>query len=135
MAKPKVYVETTVVSYLTARPTRDVVITAHQQLTREWWEKAGQRFELIVSEIVLKEAAGGDAEAAAERLAHIASLPLVRTTDIVTRLSTSLVQDGAMPVKASADALHLAIATVHGMDYLVTWNCRHLANASIRTPI
>ena len=133
--KPKVYIETTVVSYLTARPSRDVVIAGYQQTTRLWWRDAAARFELVASQLVLREAAAGDADAAKDRLAALASITLLDATEEATELAEQLIHSGAIPVKAAEDAAHIAIAVTNGADYLVTWNCRHIANATMRTHI
>lgn len=133
--KPRVYVETSVVSYLTARPSRDVVIAARQVTTREWWEAAPRRFELVISELVREEASAGDADAAHARLAAIASLPLLRTPTSVTKLAQRLVSAGALPERAAQDAMHVATAAVHRAPFLVTWNLRHIANAVLRPQI
>lgn len=130
--KPKVYIETTVVSYLTARRSRDLVVAAHQQITEEWWQLRRGDFELFVSQSVLAEASAGDPEAAVQRLQLLASLDLLDITGEVEELATSLVVGRVVPAKAAEDALHIATATVHGMDFLLTWNCRHIANAAIR---
>lgn len=133
--KPKVYVETTVISYLTAWASRDVVIAGHQQITREWWGLCRDRFEVLASELVVREASAGDERAAAERLAVLNLLPLLSLSKEAGELANLLVDLGAIPSRALEDALHLAIAAVNGVDFLVTWNCRHLANASMRARI
>ena len=130
MAK-SVYIETTVVSYLTSRPSRDLVKAAHQQVTREWWEGQRARFDVFSSEIVMQEAADGDREAAAKRLALLDGMPLLRTTDLAGRLAQSLLDERALPAEADVDALHIAVAAAHGMDILLTWNCRYIANGEI----
>jgi len=132
--RPKVYVETTVISYLTALPSRDIVQAAHQQITREWWE-GRDRFELFVSEAVLQEAGRGNAEAAARRLAALEGLPVLAVGAEVTQLAERFLQMNAIPAKAAIDAVHIAAAVVNGMDYLLTWNCAHIANAAIRAKI
>ena len=132
---PKVYIETTVVSYLTARPSRDVVIAGYQQTTRVWWRDAAVRFELVASQLVLREAAAGDADAARDRLAALAPITLLDATKEAAELAEQLINSGAIPVKAAEDAAHIAIAVTNGADYLVTWNCRHIANATMRTHI
>jgi hypothetical protein len=129
--KPKVYLETTIASYLTARTSRDLVVAAHQELTTEWWSEHRDRFNLFVSELVLEEAARGDAEAATRRLAELRSLAVLELTDQARELARRFVASGVLPPKAVEDAFHVAIATLHGMDYLLTWNCRHIANAEI----
>lgn len=129
--KARVYVETTIVSYLVARPSRDLVVAAHQQVTREWWEQRRSEFELFVSALVMQEAGCGDEQAAQRRLNELAAIPVLALTEEATALAHHLVEDGPLPKTAVEDALHIALATVHGMDYLLTWNCRRLANAEM----
>jgi len=128
----RVYIETTFVSYLTARPNRDVVIAGHQQITHEWWDTCRAKYELCASQLVLQEAGAGDPEAAQERLEVLAKMTQLDITDDATALANDLLAAGALPQKAAADALHIAIAATHGIPYLLTWNCRHLANATMR---
>jgi hypothetical protein len=128
----RVYVETTVVSYLTARPNRDVVIAGHQQVTHEWWDTRRANYELCVSQLVLDEAAAGDAQAAQERFAVLQSMLVLETTQEALELAKELLQAGALPAKAADDALHIAVAATKAVPYLLTWNCRHLANAMMR---
>jgi len=129
--KQRVYVETTIVSYLTARPSRDLILAAHQEVTRQWWEGQRERFGLYVSQFVLDEAGDGDPTAAAQRLKLLSGFPLLPLTDEVRDVATGLLDAGVLPQRAHADGVHIAVATVHEMDVLLTWNCRHLANASI----
>jgi hypothetical protein len=133
--RPRVYVETTVISYLTARPSRDVVIAGHQQITQDWWQTASDRFDMVASQLVIEEARAGDPQAAQARLAVLAAMPLLELSGDARTLAVALVTEGAVPAPAAADALHLAIAVTHGVGYLLTWNCRHLANAMRRTAI
>jgi predicted nucleic acid-binding protein len=133
--KPKVYVETTVISYLTARSSRDVVVAGHQQTTREWWRTCRERFELVASQLVLGEAAAGDPEAARERLLGLDELSLLEITEEALALARHLVESASIPARAAQDALHLGLAVTNGIGFLVTWNCRHLANAVLRTKI
>lgn len=133
--KPKVYVETTVLSYLTAWPSRDIVIAGHQQVTRDWWKTCPERFEMVASELVVQEAGEGDVQASADRLAILRDVPLIETAEAALTLARQLVAAAAIPQKAADDALHLAIAATNGVEYLVTWNCRHLANATMRGQI
>jgi hypothetical protein len=133
--KPKVYLETTIISYFTARPSRDIITAAHQQLTQEWWEGHGSNFDLFVSQIVLQEVHQGDDDAVRRRLEMIEAVPEIEVNPETLLLAQALVADGIVPQKAAADALHISIATVHGMDYLLTWNLKHIANASIRNAI
>ena len=129
--KPAIYVETTVISYLTARPTTDVVRQGHQMITRRWWDHRRGDFDLFVSQFVLDEAAAGDRSAATERAAALAGIDLLEITPKVEPLAVALLKAGALPAKARIDALHLAVAAVSGMEFLLTWNCRHLANAML----
>ena len=134
MAKSKVYLETSVISYLTALPSRDLIVAAHQQITQEWWS-ARHRFELLVSDAVLEEIARGDKAAAARRLASVEGIPILSATSSAQVLARGFLQAAAMPPKAAIDAVHVAIAATHGADFLVTWNCAHIANAAIREKI
>lgn len=129
--KPKLYLETTIPSYLTSWPSRDLIIAGHQQITKEWWKKRKRVFDLYISQLVVDEAKAGNDEAARERLKAISGLPLLDITKEVESLAIRILTSGVVPVKASTDAAHIAIATVHGIDYLMTWNCVHLANATI----
>jgi hypothetical protein len=127
--KPSLYLETTIPSYLTARPTRDLVMAAHQQITREWWERRLADFRVFISQLVVDECALGDAAAARRRLQLINDLPLARIDDTVLALAQALVGAGAIPPSAGADAVHIAVAAAHEMDFLLTWNCAHINNA------
>ena len=128
----RVYLETTVISYLTARPSRTVITAAHQQITMEWWERRRHDFELVVSEIVLREAEGGDPEMARKRLDLVAGLPRLALTESALLLASEFVQKRLLPEKAAEDGLHIAVATIHDVDYLMTWNCTHIANPEIQ---
>jgi predicted nucleic acid-binding protein len=127
----RVYIETSVVSYLTARPSRDVIAAAHQQISLDWWERRRQDFELVASLLVINEARLGDPGAAQRRLALLDGIPLLQITDEAQRLAVAVVQGGLLPETAYPDALHIATATAHQIDYLLTWNCSHIANAEI----
>jgi predicted nucleic acid-binding protein len=127
-----VYLETSIVNYLVARPSRDVRAAAWQQLTTQWWESVRPRYELFVSELVLVEASRGDAGTAARRLSLLAGVPVLKVDEESRALAERLIAEGAMPTSAEPDALHVAIATVHGVNYLLTWNCRHIDNAALR---
>ena len=132
--KPSVYIETTVPSYLTAWASRDLVRAAHQQITREWWAYR-EKFDLYSSRLVVQECQGGDAQAAADRLAALAGIPLLQQEPAVSALAEALMRDVPLPEKAAADSLHIATAAVHGMKYLLTWNCAHIANVVLRPKI
>jgi hypothetical protein len=130
-----VYVETTIPSYLAARPSRDLITAAHQQLTLDWWHTRRAAFQLYVSELVLQEAALGDSDLAKRRLAHLEGIPTLAVAAPAQGLARSLVGSGLLPARAAADALHSGIAAANGVDYLLTWNIRHLANATMRRRI
>ncbi len=121
-------------SYLTAWSSRDLVLAAHQQITREWWTTRGS-YDLFVSQFVIDEAGAGDQEAAANRLAALSEAMLLEVTEDAISLGERLITGGGLPTKARVDALHIAVAAVHGMDYLLTWNCKHIANATMRDRI
>jgi predicted nucleic acid-binding protein len=131
-ARATVYLETSIVSYLMARPSRDLLVAAHQQLTVARWDQQRAYYELFTSQVVLAEARAGDPEAAQRRLAVLERLPLLDVTDAAIALAATLITGQALPAQATQDALHLALACVHGMEYLLTWNCTHLANARLR---
>ena len=133
--KPVAFIETSVLSYLTARQSRDVVVAAYQELTREWWRDAASRFELTASQLVVAEAGAGDLEATRVRLEVLASVPLLDATPDAERLAQALVDLGAVPRQATEDAAHIAIVVTNGVDFLVTWNFRRIANASMRAQI
>lgn len=122
--KPTVYIETTIPSLLTAWPSGDLQTAAQQVATREWWETCRANFELYVSPDVLDEAAR-------LRLEALANLPVLAVTDDVEALTRRILATGLVPPRATRDAAHIAFASVHGMDFLLTWNCRHIHNAMI----
>ena len=130
--QPRVYIETTVISYLTARSARDVVVAGHQQSTRDWWETATEPFELVVSEVVRQESGIGDRDAAPARLATLASLATLDATAEADRLAETFIRTEAIPRTAIRDAAHIAIAAANGVEYFVTWNFCHIANAVAR---
>ena len=124
-----VYIETTIPSYLTSWPARNLIAAAHQAITREWWSLRRDRFHLFVSQLVITEASSGDPAAAQLRLDALAGIPLLPFTDSVEWIAGELARLGLVPSNAAADAFHVAFASVHAVDYLLTWNCRHIANA------
>lgn len=135
MTKPTVYIETTVISYLTARPSRDLIRAAHQKITREWWVESRQVFDLFASDFVMNEVERGDPAAAADRLKIMKAIALLPVSEAAFELAEQLVVALKLPKVARLDASHVAVATVHGMDYLLTWNCRHLANGMLAPKI
>jgi predicted nucleic acid-binding protein len=130
-----VYVETSVISYYAARPSRDIVTAARQTITQEWWDEARGRFEVYISVLVVEEAKAGDSDAAQRRLAAISGLPILEINDAAEELAKRLIDGGLIPETSTEDALHIALATVHGMDFLLTWNFRHINNAELKTQI
>ena len=133
--KPRVYLETSVVSYLVGRLSRDVIVLGNQELTREWWSTRRHEYEVFISEIVIGEATIGDPDLAQQRLEVAAELSLLGVTEEAERLAPLLLRAAGLASNAATDALHMAIAAVNGMDYLLSWNCRHIANATIRRAI
>ncbi len=129
-----VYIETSIPSYLTARPSRDVRTAAWQQITTQWWDLEKPNYDLFTSELVLAEASAGDSDAAQRRLSSLEGIPELALTDETKTLASLLMSNGGVPAHAQADALHIATACVHKIDYLLTWNCRHIDNA-VRKPI
>jgi predicted nucleic acid-binding protein len=128
---PSVYLETTIPSYLAAHPSRDLVMAAHQQITHDWWLNAHNRFDLYISDAVLGEIRGGDADAAARRLAIVDGLPVLQLNDDVRILVHEYDRRLGLAGRARADLPHFAFAVAYQMDYLVTWNCRHIANGEV----
>jgi predicted nucleic acid-binding protein len=132
--KPRVYIETSVLSYLTSLPSRDIIVAARQQITMDWWATRAL-FELFVSDAVLAEASQGDSSAADRRMKATTGIHVLPATLPAERLAAALIQTSAMPAKAAIDAVHVAIATAHSVDFLLTWNCAHIANATMRPKI
>lgn len=130
--KPKVYIETSVISYLTSWPSRDLIVAANQQITHDWWQLHYQDFDFYISQLVINEASSGDVDAAKRRLDVVKDIPLLETSKIAVNFAELLVTEGSIPQQAIEDALHIAIATLNGMDYLLTWNFKHIANATMR---
>lgn len=124
-----VYVETSIISYLTARTSRDLIVTANQESTIEWWDGHRRNFELYISPLVLVEAGQGDEDAAQRRLKALETLNMLEIVDEASLLAEALLRALALPRKAQDDAVHIALAAVHHIDYLLTWNCRHINNA------
>jgi len=126
-----VYVETTIISYLASRPSRDILVAAHQQTTYEWWTLRRKEFECYISQVVIDEIQAGDNEAAEKRKEEIDNIAVLEATIEAELLAEAIIDGEAIPKKAVRDAAHIAIAAVNDVDYLLTWNCRHLANAQI----
>ncbi len=135
MTKQKVYLETSVISYLTARPSRDVVKLAKQQLTREWWDNNRSAYDLYVSTPVRNEIEKGDKDAAQRRMKIIAGIPELLVTDETIALARRIIAENILPAKAELDVLHISVAAVNGMTYLMTWNCKHISNAILEKKV
>ncbi len=127
-----VYVESSVISYLVARPSRDVVVAAHQAITETWWQSQRAEFDLFVSSLVIQEISRGDAAASEKRLQAVENIPLLATSAEAQRLAEDLLAKGAVPANSEEDALHIAIAAAGGMEFLLTWNFRHINNAQTK---
>jgi hypothetical protein len=128
----RVYVETSVVSYLASRPSRDLVVAGRQQLTHTWWDTRRLAFDLVISQVVLNEVRAGDPDAALRRMALIEEVPLLDVTAETAELAATLIERVPLPPQAAADAAHIAVAAYHGVDFVQTWNVAHIANAALR---
>jgi predicted nucleic acid-binding protein len=133
--KEKVYIETSVISFLTGRTSNNLIAAAWQNITIEWWEKRKSHFDIFISELVYEEATRGDSLAVLKRIEAMKGIPYLQITEEAVNLAKTIIKPGPLPKKASNDALHLAIAAVHKIDYLMTWNCRHLDNAELKPKI
>ncbi len=127
-----VYIETSVIGYLTVRPSNNLILMANLEITRRWWETRRSQFTLYISQVVLDEAAQGDTEIASKRLEILQNLSVLELTEDIQDLGIQFLTKSNLPPKASDDAIHIATATIHGLDYLLTWNCKHIANAQIQ---
>jgi predicted nucleic acid-binding protein len=132
---PTLYVETSIVSYLQSRPSGQVVAAARQLLTHTWWANERHQYELVTSQYVLDEAADGDAAVARRRLDSLNGIPILPLHQAIQEIAEEILRRAILPRSASVDALHLAMVAHHQVDYLLTWNCRHIANAKIRALI
>jgi hypothetical protein len=133
--KPSVYIESSVISYLAAHPSRDVVVAGRQAITHDWWANHRQRFELRISALVEEEIVRGDEEAAARRQTFLSGIPSLAISDAAIELSELLLSEGAVPEGSENDALHIGIAAAQGADFLLTWNFRHINNAETKATI
>ncbi|MBE9250659.1 type II toxin-antitoxin system VapC family toxin [Dolichospermum sp. LEGE 00240] len=126
------YLDTSVIGYLIIRPSTNLITASNSVITQNWWDTRRQNFTLYISEVVLEELARGDQEIATKRLELISELPLLAINEAVEELAQQFLIKSNLPPKASDDALHIALATVYKVDYLLTWNCKHIANAQIQ---
>lgn len=127
----RVYIETTIPSYLAAHPSRDLIQAARQQITHDWWKHHRHRYDLCTSQTVLDEAEAGDADAASRRMHYLETMPLLDLNPAVDEVAQAVLTSGLLPEKAARDAIHIAVASVHRIELRLTWNCRHIANAAI----
>ncbi len=133
--KPTVYIETSIFGYLAMRGSSLLQVAANQQMTRDWWDNYRGRYEVFVSRFVVNECSAGDPVAAKERLVFLAGIPLLQVSDAVNKLSKALLDGVPLPEKASVHALHISIAATNSIEYLLTWNCTHIANPALRKRI
>ena len=127
-----VYIETSIIGYLTARSSNNLILMANVEATKEWWNTNSSRFLFYISQLVLDEVARGDIEIANQRLNLLKDFPLLEINESVQNLAEKFLDQSNLPSKAADDALHIAIATFYRLDYLLTWNCKHIANAKIQ---
>ena len=127
-----VYLETTIPSYLTARPALQIIQAGHQLSTRRWWDEYRDSFELFTSLVTIQEAREGDQEAAERRLVSLRDIPLLAVTPEAELIASQILTEHLLPSHAERDALHIGVAVFHEMDFLLTWNIRHIANAQMR---
>lgn len=128
---PTVYIETSIVSYLRSRPSAQLVAAARQLVTRRWWEHERERYRLVTSQLVLDEASRGDSVQASERMTALGGITLLDVTDDVPLLADGLLSASILPAKARLDAMHICLASVYGIEFLLSWNCSHIANARL----
>lgn len=133
--KPKIYIETSIISYYASRPNRDVIIAGRQHVTQEIWTDLIEKFEPFVSVLVIQEASRGNAEAANKRIGYLKGISVLEIMPQAYKLAEVLISNGAIPVNSEEDALHIAIASTTGMDFLLTWNFSHINNAFKKTRI
>jgi hypothetical protein len=131
----KVYLETSIVSYYTARPSRDLVIAARQEITHEIWPVLQDNYAIYISALVIQEASRGDKEAAKKRLHAVSHIPILEITQKVQNVAQSLINENAVSLEFEEDALHIAVASINGMDFLLTWNFSHINNAFKKSKI
>ena len=130
-----VYLETSIIGYLASRPGADIIFAANQLMTTEWWNDHRARFDLFASQAVVDECSAGDPVAAQERLAFLDGIPILAITAATQKLAQELIRHVGLPVKAAVDAIHIATAALNKIDYLLTWNCKHIANPAFRRKI
>lgn len=130
--KSKVYLETSFISYLVSRPSKNLIVAAQQQVTNDWWYNRRSRFDLYLSHLVIRESSEGDEKEVKKRLDTVKDIPLLELRVEAQNLGRMFLINKVLPKKAADDALHISVATIYGIDYLLTWNCKHMANAEIQ---
>lgn len=129
---PSVYIETSFISYLVSRPSKNLIVAAQQQMSKEWWDNRRTQFDLYISQLVIRESSEGDSEEVKKRLNVVKDLPLLELQIEARDLASSFLSNNVLPEKAADDALHISVSTIYGIEYLLTWNCKHMANAEIQ---
>lgn len=135
MAKPTVYIETTIIGYLAMRMSGALLTAANQQVTHDWWDNHRHKYDMLISRYVVEECSSGDPTAAQERQAYLSGLPVLELSSEVKALADALLSGVPLPEKATVDAFHISVAAVNGIEYLLTWNCKHIANPALRPRI
>lgn len=133
--KPTVYIESTIISYLTAKPSRDLIVAAHQQLSNDWWDQIRPQVECYISPFVVQEISEGDKDASSRRIKFVNDIPVLEINREIQKLAQQYFESLKIPEKARLDALHLAVAVWHEMDYLLSWNCKHIVSGRVRKTI
>jgi len=131
----RIYIESTIPSYVVARPARDLLQAARQQTTKDWWDLKRHQHTLFTSQIVLDEISAGETDMARQRLEALAHMAVLRVNEEAENLTLQILDSGLLPATADRDAAHIALATIYEMDILLSWNCRHIANAAIQAPL
>jgi len=130
--KSTIYIESTIVSYLAAKPSRDLIVAAHQQLTTEWWDLVRPQVHCFISPFVIQEISAGNEEAANKRTEFIKDIPVLELNREIQKLAQTYFDSLDIPEKARLDASHLAVAVWHEIDYLVSWNCKHIVSGRVK---
>ena len=133
--KQIVYLESSVISYLTSRPNRDVIIAGRQAITLDWWENQRHQFELRISVLVEEEISKGDSSAAQQRFEKVADIESLLISNEAIRIADLLLAEKVVPKGSEEDALHIGIAASQGVDFLLTWNFKHINNAETKNAI
>lgn len=130
----RIYIETSVISFLTARPSKDVVLAGHQASTQIFWERK-RDYELFISDMVIQECEKGDPDCALSRIQAIKGLPVLNVDKDVENLASELIRQSAIPRNSPEDAIHIAVASVSAIDFILTWNFKHINNPFMKNQI